>query len=386
MQKEAVPVDGHWRNLLWVRLLSFSLAVIGVLILLVLIFPSASIEMRPQIHEQNLSLTMYSSTSVDAVDINGYVPSYTVSMPIKLSQTIQVTGSEQIPDQAASGTVVFSNLTTGSVSIPIGTVVSTVGNPPVRFITTEQVFIPPGVGETQEVRVTAVERGSEGNQLSETIIAIEGDLGTRLSVTNPKQTIGGSDRFSPIQTALDRKQLKSRLTDEILRECAKRIPQTLESGDVYFPDTLVVGHTRSEIYFPAEDQTGDSLSLTLDMECKAQYASGTDVKALAALELKAELPSGFVPVPGTISNTIVTPPSTALDGISQWDVETHQMLKPELNASRIMHIIHGRSPQSASQRLMNSIQLTDQPVITITPSWWPWLPFIPFRITIKTGD
>lgn len=386
MQREAVPVDGRWRNLRWVRLLSFSLAVIGVFILLILIFPSASIEIDPQTHDQSLNLTMYASPSVDGITPNGYLPAHVASTTVELSKTIPTTGSEQVPDTAASGTVQFSNLTTSPVSIPVGTIVSTTGDSPVRYATTEQVLVPAGVGETQDVPVRAVDKGSVGNQPSDSIVAIEGELGPSLAVTNPEQTIGGSDRFAPVQTAKDRNQIKSTLTEEILQECNKRIPQTLESGDVYFPDTLAVSRTLSELYFPAENQTGDTLSLTLDMECQAQYASGSDLEKFAGLELNAVLPTGYMPVSGTVTNSISAVPVTAPNGVSHWEVKAGQKLTPDLHASQVMHLILGRSSQRASQLLSNAIQLTAPPIIKITPSWWPWLPFIPFRINLKSGE
>ncbi len=62
-----------------------------------------------------------------------------------------------------------------------------------------------------------------------------------------------------------------------------------------FPDTLAVGQVLSETYFPAEGQTGATLSLTLNLQCQAQYALASDVNVLAGLALDANLPDGFEP-------------------------------------------------------------------------------------------
>ena len=49
-------------------------------------------------------------------------------------------------------------------------------------------------------------------------------------------------------------------------------------GDMYFPDTLAVGQILSETYFPADGQTGATLSLTMNLQCQAQYALAADVR------------------------------------------------------------------------------------------------------------
>jgi hypothetical protein len=46
----------------------------------------------------------------------------------------------------------------------------------------------------------------------------------------------------------------------------------------------------------------------------------------------------------------------------------------------------GRKPAEAVLRLNKSLLLAESPVIQIKPGWWPWLPAIPFRITVTTGD
>jgi len=57
MQNEAVPVEGRWRNLIWIRLLFFTLAVLAVLALLVLFFPSATVALAPQTRMQSQTIS-----------------------------------------------------------------------------------------------------------------------------------------------------------------------------------------------------------------------------------------------------------------------------------------------------------------------------------------
>ncbi len=385
MQLEAIPSDGMWRNLLWVRLVSFSLAVMGILVLLLLIFPSASVQLTPKTRLQSLSLEVSASPDVEVPGPDGYLPAHQVTSLVELSQTARVTGSEMVPDSSASGQVRFSNLTTGPVTIPAGTILRTNGNPPVRFATTKSALIPAGVGKTLDVPVQAVEPGSLGNLPVGSLVVFESNLGTSLSVTNPAQMIGGSDRFAPVQTVQDRTRLKSSLTSEILAECNQKIPQTLAPGDVYFPGTLAVGKILTETYFPADGQTGETLSLTLNLQCQAEYASAPDVDLLAGMILDARLLNGYAPVPGTVNASAAEIPVTGADGTTHWKVQAERLLQPRLDALEIKHLIQGRTPVKAIQNLTGSFQLATQPAVIVNPSWWPWLPFIPFRISLSIG-
>ena len=57
MQREAIPAEGRWRNLFGIRLLFFTLAVLAVLALLVLFFPSATVALTPETRMQSLTIS-----------------------------------------------------------------------------------------------------------------------------------------------------------------------------------------------------------------------------------------------------------------------------------------------------------------------------------------
>ena len=252
-----------------------------MLALLLLFFPSATVRLTPETRTQSLAISVRASPEIASVNLAGSLPARLTFTILKQSKTAPVTGSLVIPNTPAVGLVRFSNLTTGVVGIPAGRFVRTTGNPPVRFATTMDAVVTAGVGKTMDVPVQAVEAGSSGNLPADSLIAIEGDLGTSLSATNPSPTTGGSDRTAPVQTAGDRTRLHDALVSEILEQCKTSLPKSIGQGDTYFPDTLAVGQVLSETYFPADGQTGETLSLTMNLQCQAQYASSADVNSLA---------------------------------------------------------------------------------------------------------
>jgi len=293
MQREVVPAEGRWRNLIGIRLLFFTLAVLAVLALLVLFFPSATVVLTPETRMQSLTISASASPKAAAVELNGSLPSQLAFTVIEQSKTAQVTGSVITPNTPAAGLARFRNLSIGTMKIPSGTVIRTTGSTPVRFTTTADAVMPAGVAGTVDVPVQALEPGASGNLPADSLIAIEGDLGTSLAVTNPSPTTGGSDHRAPIQTAGDRTHLHGALVSAILDQCKTSLPQSLGQGDIFFPDTLAVGKVLSETYFPADGQTGATLSLTMSLKCEGQYARAADVNSLANLAMNTHLPAGF---------------------------------------------------------------------------------------------
>jgi hypothetical protein len=205
-------------------------------------------------------------------------------------------------------------------------------------------------------------------------------------VTNPDPTTGGSDRTAAIQTATDRSLVHETLLAELLGECKTDLQQTLTPGDIFFPDTLAVSQVLSETYFPAEGQSGDTLSLTMRLQCQARYASLADVNALGEMSLDANLPEGFDPASDGLAMLPASTPVTDADGITRWDTQAQRLLCARLDPLTAVQLSLGRRPAMALLRLNESLPLAGPPVIQIKPAWWPWLPAVPFRITVSIGN
>jgi hypothetical protein len=233
---------------------------------------------------------------VTTVNLAGSLPARLSSLILEQSKTDQATGTVAVPEARARGLATFRNLTTALVRIPVGMVIRTQSDPTVRFATTRDAVVAAGIGKTVDVPIQAIEAGITGNLPAGALVSFEGELGTSLAVTNPDPTTDGTDKSAPIQTAADRSHLRSAMLVDILGQCGTKIRQTLSDGDVYFPDTLDVSQVLSETYFPAEDQSGDTLSLTMRVQCQAQYAGQTDLSALSKMSLDALLSEGYAPI------------------------------------------------------------------------------------------
>jgi hypothetical protein len=237
-----------------------------------------------------------------------------------------------------------------------------------------------------DVPIQAVEAGTSGNLPAGALVAIEGDLGTSLGVTNTSPTAGGTDHSAPIQTPNDRTKLHDALVAEILDQCKTALPKSLSQGDIYFPDTLAVGQVLSETYFPADGQTGATLSLTLKLQCQARYAQAADISSLASLTLNSNLPIDFVPAASTVTAVTSGIPATDTHGNTSWKVLAQRLMRARIDPVETMQLIQGRSLAVARQKLTGSLRLVASPTIKVTPAWWPWFPVFPFRIAVSIGS
>jgi hypothetical protein len=385
IRRDTFPLETSWQDRFSYRFILFTLAVLAILAVLIIFIPSASIQLTPATRIQNLKFTVSASLDVTAINLAGSIPARLTSVIVERTKTVPVTGSVAIPDARSVGLVRFRNLTTSKVSIPAGTVVSTQSNSPVRFTTTNTAEVVAGVGKTVDVPVQAIEAGSNANLPADTLVAMESDLGASLAVTNPTSTGGGSDRTAAIQTAGDRRALHTALLADILDQCKANLQQTLISGFIYFPDALVISQVLTEAYFPAEGQAGDTLSLTLRLQCQAQYSSSADVNMLVEKLLNTTIPEGFIPESGTQDIQSVTAPVTDSDGITRWNIQAQRRLRARIDSLAAIQLSLGHTSAEVVRRLRNYLPLAESPVIHMKPGWWPWLPLIPFRITVTNN-
>jgi hypothetical protein len=384
MRREPSTHGAGWQDRFVNRLVFFTLGILAILAVLFTFFPSATILLDPTTQQQTLVLKISSSTSYNAINLAGSLPARTTSLIIERTKSVPVTGSIAIPNSRATGSAQFRNLTTLAVVIPSGTVITTQAQIPVRFSTLTDARVEAGVGKTSDIPIMAVEPGTSGNLPAEALIAIQGNLGASLGVSNPINTSGGSDRISAMPTAGDRSALHSNLLKSIYEECKNEIQNSLLPGDIIFPDTMVDSQILGESYFPAEGQIGDTLSITLRLKCQMQYAHHDDLNKMAQMVLDLNLPKGYIPITGSLRVDPVSKAISASDKITRLNLQVQRLLQAKVEPLNVEQMVVGHRPRSAKNILGKSLSLTNPPVIQIKPAWWPWLPLIPYRIAVDT--
>jgi hypothetical protein len=327
-------------------------------------------------------LPVTASPAIDSVFITGNIPAHEKSVIVNGSQSVSVTGEGITPQSKARGNVIFRNLTQQSVEVPAGTVVKTSNN--IRFSTTETSQMEAGLGKMLEVPVEAVEAGLAGNVDADMIVVVEGRLGLLLSVTNPESTSGGREIPSLQASETDRERAKDQLMKSLEEEAHQTLAGEMTSGDVLLENTFAVSQILSEEYDPPAGAAGTKLTLTMQVEFSARYASAQDLTELASLALNASLPPGFLGQSEALTVKSVTTPVASADGSSRWTVRAERRIVQQINHSQVTQLIQGIRSQRVRPLLEKNLPLEKAPQLSLSPSWWPWVPIVPFRISVIT--
>ena len=361
--------------------LVFLVGVLSVFAIAALFIPRAQVKLSPIKQTQSIAIPVNANPSVKNVFITGSIPARERQIVVEGEQQIRVTGEGSVPQSKAKGVAIFRNLTQGAVTIPIGTVIAA-GD--IRFVTTELGLINPGVGETVELEIEAVEGGLSGNLEAETINAVDGRLGLSLAVLNPEPTKGGRERASVQATDADRERAKELLLKSLEEDARANLLDEVDPGDVLFDETFSLAQIISENYDLPSGAAGSQLTLTMQAEFSILYASASDLTELASLALNASLPSGFIAASDTVSFDSATKPLLVEEGSLRWTIRAEREIVQQVNTAYVTQLILGFGSSDAQSRLDENLPLLSKPRVTLSPSWWPWVPIVPFRIEVVT--
>ncbi|HUW95760.1 MAG TPA: baseplate J/gp47 family protein, partial [Anaerolineae bacterium] len=183
------------------------LAFMGLLV--VVFVPTAKVTLLPVVYPVSTTLTVVASPDLEAIDfVNVRVPARRAELEVVGSDEIATTALRDEPDARATGEVVLTNRRSEATTVMSDTVVTTSGGTTVRFRTTEEVTLPPGVGGRARAPIEAIEPGPTGNVAAYSINRVEGAMDRQVNVINVAPTEGGGMSQVAYVTAADKDQLR----------------------------------------------------------------------------------------------------------------------------------------------------------------------------------
>jgi hypothetical protein len=386
LRQDAHPGLPAWIINPFVRVITFVLGVLAILAIAALLLPSAKIQLQPETLNQNISVSVTASPEINKTNLSGLIPVQWHSVIVEGRAQIDSSGKIFIPDQLASGHVLFTNLSDRDTLIPVGTAVSTLGDNPVRFVTTEEIIL---AANAQEVTVSihAVLAGSGGNVEARNIIAVNGPLGLNLTVINPTGTHGGSNRIAPAPSQNNYNNLYDALYQTLLASAIEEIQTDLTEEFLPLSDTPVLSETIEQTYAPSKPEPADQLNLLLRLAFQIPVVKNTDLQFLGQSALEANLQQGFTNLPDTLSVTSLSTPTWDEEALkAQWQIQAQWQTQAKINNQRVIQLTMGLPIADAKARLSQTLPLNIPASITMKPAWWPRLPFLPFRISINSSN
>jgi hypothetical protein len=360
---------------------SLILCVLGVtafLTLMMIFIPSAEIQLDIQEEEQQLNISVWASPETRSPNISGGMPARQVSIIREGTESSQASGSMVLPLSSARGSIVILNLTDNPIEVPAGTVVMTLGDPPHRFITENGVSLTEKRDATENVAIKAVNPGKGGNIEPGEIKAVEGPLGLLLRVENPDATTGGTDRYVKTPSNEDYQRLREKMMIDLMDTAVNGLLIDLQPGEKIIEGTVRLKKVLEEIVTPAVGQAGDLMTVTLRAEIDAWIFNENDLLLVATMAMNANLQDEFQPIDepkiSSYSNIAIQNRQVG------WDVLAVRNIRPRVNKRDLALAIIGRPPDEVRRRLVENIPLENPAEIIIKPSFWPFLPALPYQI------
>jgi hypothetical protein len=375
--------EADWRSKSAARVGFFTVGVLAVLTITTLFIPRATIKITPISKQQIVTLPVTANTAFKAIGIAGSVPAHEITITVSGTQAARINSQTSIPQDKASGIARFKNLTQQDITIPAGTVIYSVGATTAHFTTLNDTHLIGKANAIVEVPIEAVEAGAGGNLPANSLQVIDGSVSLSASVTNPEPTTGGSDRVATAPTEDDRIRVRSVLINLLMTQAQQQISESIGAKSLLLADTLKMGQPSEETYDPPAGQPGNLLTLTLRVPFDAQYLSADDLTQLGEITLNASEPEGFIPIPGTLTFKMVGTPVVDESGTSHFDLRVERTSKYQIDLLQANALARGLSPKAAARVLQTRLPLASPPKIILSPSWWPWLPLIPFGITVQ---
>ena len=372
--------EAPWRTTLLGRVLAFTVGVIAVLTIAGIFVPRAALTLYPETQTQSVVIPVAASRSVESVSVTGEIPAQTMSVTVSAEQSLAVTSVISVPKSKSKGIARFTNLSQMDVDIPAGTIIST--DSAMRYVTLKDTLLPAGLKKFVDVPIEALELGAQGNIQADKIVVVEGPLALSASVTNPEALTGGSNARQTGATDNDRTKLRTAVMESLRRDAESELRAKIALADLLLLDTFEVVKIVEESFEPAEGQPGKTLTLNMQIEFSAQYVADDELKTLSLSTLNSSAEDGFEAA-GFPTYKIIKEPSTDASGVSHFELEVTRTLLRQVNTMEVFSIVRGHQLRSAQEELTAVLALRKTPTINVTPSWWQWLPLIPYNFAVE---
>ncbi|MGB9640128.1 MAG: baseplate J/gp47 family protein, partial [Anaerolineales bacterium] len=372
-----------WINHIAVRLAIFLVSVLAVLTLMLALLPTTKITIYPDPMPQKFTFHFVAKPNLETIRLSGEVPITPKTIHLKGTLSQKVTGKIGVPLSFATGEVLLTNLTDKEITIPAGTIVTTISIPTHRYQITQTTSLAAGSGKTLNVAIKAIIPGSSENIPKNAIRAVEGVLGLDITATNPIPISGGSDQTVTAVSARDQEILLSNLKQTLVQDAQQQLRQSLAKNDLILGKEPTAVSVINAVYNPGLNQPTDTVQLDLEIEATFAIASGEHIQQLAKQFLDTNLPVGYQSLDNEIQAHCLNPIQKSSNDSYSCNMEVVRQIIPKIDIDRIQQLIIFQSLPKAQQKIQALYPFHRAAQIEMNPSWWKILPALPMRILIE---
>lgn len=346
------------------------------------VLPAATVTVRPGTQSVEVTTQLSANPNLEASNIaSRQIMGRSVETIIEEIGVANTSGSVQRPTVRSTGSVTFSNLGSGAVPVPAGTVVSTGTGTPVNFRTMNDAEIPGGVGQRVDVFVEALNPGVEGNVRANTITNIDGPLRFRARVSNAGGTGGGGSDLVRSVTQDD----KDLLLEETLARANARAVEALQAqvrAGEWLPAESVQTAVVAQAFDQYNEDQADQVNLTLRLLVQGIAVSETEARDVLQAAVQDQLPENAKLVADSLVAHRVPGAELSAGTVGFTMTVTADYVTP-VEASEVRSAIAGKSEEDATQILQSEWLLAAPPEFYRDPEWVGTLPALPSRIQVR---
>ncbi len=346
------------------------------------VLPAATIILTPGRLPLQTDLAMTAIAGLEAADVRGaQLPARLMKAELLERGAVLATGTSQKASGNAVGEVVFSNLRTAPVTIPVNTLVSTSSGTPVQFRTLQEARVEGGVGQRVSVPVEASEPGTTGNVRANTINSVVGALRFRLRVNNSNGTGGGGAELVSVVSQQDREQLVATLQASAEAKVYETLQAQLEPGE-WLPAESVQTFVVAQSFDQYSDEEAQQLSGSVRV-----LAQGLAVNEQEATDVILTKLQGQVPERGRLVLDSVQaqrqPQSEATSSSVVFTMTISADYTTPIDPDEVRGAVAGMAPEEAAQTIQERWLIEGTPEVYLDPAWKGVLPSLTSRIQVR---
>lgn len=346
------------------------------------VLPAATITIQPGRLPLQSNLAMTAVAGIDAASIEeGQLPARVIKFDLQESGAVPASGTTQRATDKAVGEVVFSNLSSTEVTIPINTLVSTSSGTPVEFRTVQEAKIPGGVGQRVSVPVEAMEPGTIGNVRANTINTVVGALRFRTRVNNAGGTFGGGSELVSTVSQQDRDLLVSTLMAQAESKAYESLLGQLEPGE-WLPPESVQTFLVAQSFDQYGDEVAQQLSGTVRVLAQGLAVNEQEATDVILSELEAQVPERGRLVLDSV-RAQRQPGSEATSTTVVFTMTVSADYTTPIDPDEVRNAVAGLPPDAAATAIQERWVIEGTPDIYLDPAWRGIVPNLGSRIQVR---
>lgn len=346
------------------------------------VLPAATVTLVPGQRTLETTVLLTADPQLEVSDLEqGLLSARLIETTIEATGTVATTGTGWSEVDLATGKVVITNQTNGTVRVPAGTIVSTSTGEDVDFRILEDLEIAGPLGTQAEVEIEATEPGILGNVPSNRITTVAGGLRARVRVTNPEPTAGGANARVRLVTQEDRDRLLDQVYTSIRAVAHERLSLELGS-DEWMPEDTILTYITAQFFDQFNDEPAEELNLTLRVLIQGSAINRSQSEEAAMISLRSGVPERGQLVAESIRFTVE--PNTVVTGRTlRYSMTASGNYVIPIDVRAVSRTVTGLNTEEAARRLQEEWLLAREPEFYQDPAWFATLPQIASRIQVR---